>query len=50
MEIVVSNKVSHPLYEQIVSQVKAQIINGELKAGEALPLSAPLQNRCKSVF
>lgn len=37
MEIVVSNKVSHPLYEQIVSQVKAQIINGELKAGEALP-------------
>lgn len=37
MEIVVSNKASRPLYEQIVSQVKAQIIGGELKAGEVLP-------------
>ena len=37
MEIVVSNKVSRPLYEQIVSQIKAQIMNGELEAGEALP-------------
>ncbi len=37
MEIIVSNKASRPLYEQIVSQIKAQIINGELKAGEALP-------------
>ena len=37
MEIVVSNKASRPLYEQIVSQIKAQIMSGELKAGEALP-------------
>ena len=37
MEIVVSNKASRPLYEQIVSQIKAQIMNSELKAGEALP-------------
>lgn len=37
MEIVVSNKVSRPLYEQIVSQIKAQIMNGELEAVEALP-------------
>ncbi len=37
MEIVVSNKTSRPLYEQIASQVKAQIMNGTLKAGEALP-------------
>lgn len=37
MEIVVSNKASRPLYEQIVSQIKAQIMGGELKAGEALP-------------
>lgn len=37
MEIVVSNKASRPLYEQIVSQMKAQIMGGELKAGEALP-------------
>ena len=37
LEIVVSNKVSRPLYEQIVSQMKMQIMSGELKAGEALP-------------
>ena len=37
MEIVVSNKTSRPLYEQISTQVKAQIMSGELEAGEALP-------------
>ena len=37
MEIVVSNKVSRPLYEQIVSQIKGQIMSGELKVGEAIP-------------
>ena len=37
MEIVVSNKASRPLYEQIVSQIKAQIMSGDLKSGEALP-------------
>ena len=36
-EIIVSNKTSRPLYEQIVTQVKTQIMSGELKAGEALP-------------
>ena len=37
MEIVVSNKASRPLYEQISSQIKAAIMSGELKAGEAIP-------------
>ena len=37
MEIVVSNKTSRPLYEQIATQIKAQIMSGDLKAGEALP-------------
>ena len=37
MEIVVSNKASQPLYEQIASQVKAAIMSGELSAGEPLP-------------
>ena len=37
LEIVVSNKTSRPLYEQISTQIKTQIMNGELKAGEALP-------------
>lgn len=32
MEIVVSNKTSRPLYEQIVAQIKSQIMNGTLKA------------------
>ena len=37
MEIVVSNKTSRPLYEQISTQVKAQIMSRDLKAGEPLP-------------
>lgn len=37
LEIIVSNKTSRPLYEQISAQVKAQIMSGELKAGEPLP-------------
>ena len=37
LEIVVSNKTSRPLYEQIATQIKAQIMSGDLKAGEALP-------------
>lgn len=37
MEIIVSNKTSRPLYEQIVAQVKTQIMSGGLTAGEALP-------------
>ena len=36
MEIVVTNKASRPLYGQIVSQIKAQIMSGDLKSGEAL--------------
>ena len=32
-----SNKASRPLYEQISSQIKAAIMSGELKAGEAIP-------------
>src|SRR5699024_284 len=35
--IVVSNKAIRPLYEQIASQIKAAIMSGELKAGEAIP-------------
>ena len=37
MEIVVSNKASSHLYEQIATQIKAAIMSGELKAGEAIP-------------
>ena len=37
MEIIVSNKASRPLYEQISTQIKGAIMSGELKAGEAIP-------------
>ena len=37
MEIIVSNKASRPLYEQISTQIKAAIMSGELKTGEAIP-------------
>lgn len=43
MQISVSNKASRPLYEQIVTQIKAQIMSGELQSGEALPLSANIR-------
>ena len=48
MEIVVSNKTSRPLYEQISTQIKSQIMNGELKAGEALPSIRSLSNDVRS--
>lgn len=37
MEIFINNHASIPIYEQISSQIKALIMSGELKAGEALP-------------
>ncbi len=37
MEIIIRNTVNQPIYEQIYSQLKAQIISGTLVPGEALP-------------
>lgn len=37
MEIIISNSNGKPIYEQISSQVRAQILSGALKAGERLP-------------
>ncbi|MFV0517268.1 MAG: GntR family transcriptional regulator [Aminipila sp.] len=37
MNIIISNSSGQPIYEQIVSQIKKQIISNELTAGEALP-------------
>ena len=37
MDIIISNSTGEPIYEQIVSQIKAQIMSGELRAGDALP-------------
>jgi len=37
LDIVISNNTGKPIYEQITTQVKALIISGELKAGDAIP-------------
>ncbi|HSQ88749.1 GntR family transcriptional regulator [Romboutsia sp.] len=37
MNINISNSSAVPLYEQIQNQIKAQILNGDLKPGEGLP-------------
>lgn len=37
MEIVLSNSSRMPIYEQIVQQMKAKILSGELAEGDALP-------------
>ena len=37
MEILIDNKSGAPIYDQIYSQIKSQIIGGELKEHEMLP-------------
>lgn len=37
MEIIISNNANNPIYEQIKSQIKAMIMSGKLKSGDAIP-------------
>ena len=37
MELIIRNTTNQPIYDQICSQIKAQIITGQLTPGEALP-------------
>ena len=37
MELIIRNTTGQPIYDQIASQLKAQIIAGKLKPGEPLP-------------
>lgn len=37
MDIILRNSSDDPIYQQIIDQLKAQIIEGKLKAGDALP-------------
>ncbi|MBQ9521228.1 MAG: GntR family transcriptional regulator [Oscillospiraceae bacterium] len=37
MELIIRNTTNRPIYDQIASQLKAGILSGELKPGEALP-------------
>lgn len=44
MDIIISNASDKPIYEQIVSQVKAAILTGALAQGEMLPSIRSLAN------
>lgn len=37
MDIIITNSAQEPIYEQIVRQIKKEILTGELQEGEALP-------------
>ena len=37
MDIILRNESDEPIYQQIVKQIKAQIMDGTLTAGDALP-------------
>lgn len=37
MRIIISNSSNEPIYSQVMSQIRAGIIKGELKEGELLP-------------
>lgn len=47
MDIILSNGSDEPIYAQIVSQVKTQIMNGTLTAGEALPSMRTLASQLR---
>ena len=44
MDIVISNAAGKPIYEQIASQVKLQVMKGTLRPGEQLPSIRSLAN------
>ncbi|MBQ1463618.1 MAG: GntR family transcriptional regulator [Ruminococcus sp.] len=37
MDIILKNSSDDPIYQQIIDQIKAQIISGKITAGDALP-------------
>lgn len=37
MEIIISSNTSKPIYEQITSQIKSQIMSGDLQTGDPIP-------------
>lgn len=46
MQIIIKNSSNEPIYQQITSQIKAMIIDGTLKAGDAMP---SMRNLAKSL-
>lgn len=47
MDIVISNSSDKPIYEQIASQIKAAIMNGQLTSGQMLPSIRGLANELR---
>lgn len=47
MNIIINNSSMQPIYEQIVSQIKAKIMNGELKEETMLPSVRTLAKEIK---
>lgn len=37
VRVILSNRSNEPIYQQIMNQIRTQILNGELEAGENLP-------------
>ncbi|MTH53287.1 GntR family transcriptional regulator [Bacillus mangrovi] len=37
MKVLISNQSKTPIYQQVIDQIKQQILKGDLKEGEALP-------------
>ena len=44
MDIIISNAVNKPIYDQIASQIKGLVMSGELAAGDQLPSIRALAN------
>lgn len=44
MNIIISNSIDTPIYQQLKTQIKDAILNGELKDGELLPSIRGLAN------
>ena len=47
MKIIINNSSMQPIYEQIVTQIKSQIMDGNLKENEMLPSVRSLAKEIK---
>ncbi|MBQ8390775.1 MAG: GntR family transcriptional regulator [Oscillibacter sp.] len=47
MELIIRNSADRPIYDQIASQIKEQIISGALQPGQALPSIRALAKELK---
>ena len=50
MKIIINNSSMVPIYEQIMEQIKAQIISGELKENDILPSVRTMAKELKKAY